>query len=87
MSYRLRHNGDCWVIQTRRVRGENAKNAGEVYWAENKYYPKLRQAATKLLDLYVAEDSDGAEEIASLISRINVAEHNVIAHINQVTGE
>ena len=92
MSYRLRHNGDCWVVQTRRVRGEDAKNAGEVYWAESRYYPKLEQAARKLLDIYMAEEDSVetmkiVQALNDLCDGIKNAESAVIAHINQVTAE
>ena len=85
MNYRLRATNDCWVVETKHVKGEDSKNPGEVTWRDPSYLPTLEQAATSLLERMMRDESREPQPIEDLISCVRDAEVIVKEEVRRVS--
>ena len=71
-NHRIASDANQWIVQEKRIAGENSKNAGEVSWVNHSYYMKLQGAVNGLAQLKLRlNDSETLTDALDYIDRLS----------------
>lgn len=88
-NYRIVSGSACrnYILQERKVRGENSKNPGEEYWIDQKFTGTLDQAIKNYRnEVIINSEADGLEDIIELLEDMDTKLEKIHDRLYKIGG-